>query len=761
MKTTGKHYWRLSCCAIALAGAQAPAAAQVQQESQAEAAADAAQDDIVVLGRGETRQMQAIGKADLDTLPPATSAIKALEKLPSVNFQSADPLGVNEYSTSISVRSFGQTQLGYTLDGMPLGNMTYGSSNGLHISRAAISENVTGVELAQGAGALDTPANSNLGGTIKFTTVDPSSTAGGQADIGYGSQNTYRLFARIDTGDLGDGTRAYISGARLDQPKWKGNGKTSSWQANAKVIAPIGADTTLTAFGGMSDLATDDYMDISKSITARYGWDWDYLRYDWDTAVELAKTYQANPSGDCGANVYPLGIRCVDDTYYDGSTLRRDYLGYLRLESRLNDKVTVRAQPYFHRNRGEGTWWYPYSGTPGGAPLFVRSSGYALDRWGMTGAVTIELGAHEVEAGGWFERADVTNRRLRYGIDADGGNWEPRQWPRMSDAFGTYYHYRYEFKTNQGFVQDTWQVSDALKVTAGFKALDVDVSARTIQSTITQAQGNIQASDLFLPQAGMNYIFSPRLELFASYAENFSAFGTGPFSTDQASFDASRDQLKPESSQTVEGGLRFHLPRFEGVLAGYHVTFRNRLASFSPCSAIETCASIISNVGSVGTYGVEAAGTWKVVRHLSLFGSYSYTHARYDDDTLNGAGEVVLQTRGRQVVGVPRHIANAEIAYDDGQFFARLNGNYQDRRYYTFLNDNSIDGRVIADLTLGTRFTGDGPLAGVELQGNVTNLFDKKYFATFGATNSDTAGNYQGGMVGAPRQVFVTLRKRF
>lgn len=721
----------------------------------------AQQDDIVVLGRGETRQVQALSKADLETQPPATSPIKALEKLPSVNFQSADPLGVNEYSTSISVRSFGQTQLGYTLDGMPLGNMSYGSFNGLHISRAAISENVAGAELAQGAGALDTPASSNLGGTIKFTTVDPAREAGGEAVAGYGSQNTYRLFARIDTGDLGDGTRAWLSGARLDQPKWKGNGKTSSWQANGKVVAPLGADTTMTVYGAFSDLATNDYMDVSKSITDRYGWNWDYLRYDWATAVALAKAYQANPAGDCGTNAYPLGIRCVDDTYYDGTTLRRDYLGYLRVESRLAERVAVRVQPYFHHNRGEGTWWYPYSGTPGGAPLFVRSSGYRLDRWGATGAVTLDLGAHRVEAGGWFERADVMNRRIRYGIAADGSNWGRRQWPRMSDAFGTYYDFRYDVRTNQGFVQDTWQASEAVKLTAGFKALDVDVRARTVQTTITQAQGRIEARDLFLPQAGVNVTLSPRFELFASYAENVSAFGSGPFSTDQTSFDASRDELKPESSETVEGGVRFHLPRFEGLVAGYHVRFRNRLAAFSPCSVIETCASITSNVGSVTTYGVEAAGTWRPVRYVSLFGSYAYTNARYDDDTLNGAGEVVLRTRDRQVVGVPRHIANAELGYDDGQVFARANGSYQSRRYYTFLNDNAVDGRFIANLLAGIRFAADGPLAGLELQGNVTNLFDKKYYATFGSTNSDVAGSYQGGMVGAPRQVFVTARKRF
>ena len=726
----------------------------------AQAADTATVNEIVVLGRGATRQVQTLSRADIEVLAPATSPIKALEKLPSVNFQSADPLGVNEYSTSISVRSFGQTQLGYTLDGMPLGNMSYGSFNGLHISRAAISENVGGAELAQGAGALDTPANSNLGGTIKFSTVDPAYDAGLLAQAGYGSEHTYRLFGRLDSGDLG-GVRAYVSGSYLDQPKWKGNGKTTSWQANGKLIADIAPETTVTAYGAYSRLATDDYMDMSKSIVDRYGWDWDYLRYDFATAEELAQAYQANPAGDCTTNVYPNGIRCVDDTYYDGTTHRRDYLGYLRLDSRVNDVLSLRIQPYYHHNRGEGTWWYPYTGTPGGASLFTRSSGYGLDRFGLTGALTLELGAHEVEVGGWAERADVMSRRRRYRIEEGGSNWGPRQWPRDEDVFGTYYDFRYDVHTNQFFVQDTWQLTDVLKLNAGFKGLETTVRSRTIESEIAQAQGEIKASDMFLPQAGLNYMFSPEFELFASYAENIAAFGSGPFSTTQAAFDASADELQPESSQTFEGGVRLHLPRFEGLLAAYHVKFRDRLASFSPCSNIETCTSITSNVGSVSTTGVEAAGTWRFAPFFSLFASYSYTDATYDEDTVNGAGEVVLAVEGNQVVGVPKHIANAELAYDDGLFMSRLSGNYQSRRYYTFLNDNSIDGRFVANLSLGIRVPSEGALGGLEIQGNITNLLDEDYFATFSSTNSDPNGNFQGGMVAAPRQFFLTVRKQF
>src|SRR5262249_28416238 len=154
------------------------------------------------------------------------------------------------------------------------------------------------------------------------------------------------------------------------------------------------------------------------------------------------------------------------------------------------------------------------------------------------------------------------------------------------------------------------------------------------------------------------------------------------------------------------------LPKFEGLLSAYHVTFNNRLASYSPCSLIQTCTAITSNVGSVHTDGIEIAGTYRPVRYLSLFASYSYTNAKYADDTLNGAGQVVLKTKDKYVVGVPQHIANGEIAYDNGTIFGRISGNYQGKVYYTFVNDNTLESRFIADLTLGFRLPSSGPLGG-------------------------------------------------
>lgn len=132
---------------------------------------------VEIFGKGQTRQVQNITRKDLAEALPGTSPLKILEKLPGVSFQSADAFGAYEWSTRLSVRGFSQGQLGFTLDGIPLGNMSYGNNNGLHISRAIIPENIGHVDLSQGSGSVGTASTSNLGGAVQFFSVRPGRRA--------------------------------------------------------------------------------------------------------------------------------------------------------------------------------------------------------------------------------------------------------------------------------------------------------------------------------------------------------------------------------------------------------------------------------------------------------------------------------------------------------------------------------------------------------------------------------------------------------
>ena len=759
----------------------APARTQLALVDTAESAApgiavaDAATTDdaeIVVFGRGQVRQVSEIGAADLALTTPGTSPLKAIQKLPGVNFQSADPFGVYEWSTRISLRGFNQNQLGFTLDGVPLGDMSYGNTNGLHISRAISPDNIGVVRVSQGAGALGTASTSNLGGTIEFFSRDPADNLAVTGNATYGSQNTVRLFAALDSGAIG-GFRSYISYSFLDAQKWKGVGTQRSHQVNAKATYDFAGGAKLTGFVNFTDRKENDYQDLSLDQINRLGFDWDNISDNWPLALRIAQV--AANRGDVGGFiprrpntagiVYPAPIQTVDDAYYDAGGLRRDWLGGLKLAVPLTDRLKASVQGYYHNNKGQGSWFTPYVASPSGNDISFRTTEYDISRVGFLGDVSADLGAHQVKLNVWYENNDFNQARRFYDV---GGTTVPSTTALtyQQNPFFTQWFNAYKTQTVQFALQDEWKLSDAFSVSAGFKGQHVKLRAREVELTGRLAIGNITSKDYFLPQVGALYRFDDNNELFANYTENQRAFTaaatSGPFATTQPGFNAIQPSLKPERSKTVEGGYRFSFGAVRGVVAAYYVDFSNRLLATQIGAGIVGNPAVLANVGSVRSLGLETGLTWKIIPALTLTASYAYNESTYRDNVINSVGVVTQAIRGRTVVDSPRHIGNVELAFDKDGFFARANGNFMSDRFFTFSNDQSVSGRAIFDANFGYRFNSNNKwLNGVTIEGSVTNLTDHHYVATIGSNGYGFSGDNQTLLAGAPRQFFATVRKGF
>src|SRR5580704_9907059 len=129
-------------------------------------------EELVVTATQATRSAVSISGAETQKVLPGLSPLKAIEALPGVVFETADPWGNNEQNESLFVHGFATQQLGYTMDHVPLGDQQYGNYNGLSVSRALTSENVDHVVLASGAGGLGVASTSNLGGAIETFSLD-------------------------------------------------------------------------------------------------------------------------------------------------------------------------------------------------------------------------------------------------------------------------------------------------------------------------------------------------------------------------------------------------------------------------------------------------------------------------------------------------------------------------------------------------------------------------------------------------------------
>ena len=764
--------------ALLLTGATLAATAAMAQTSPAItqiAASDAAGEDaeIVVFGRGQVRQVTEVTPVDLRRTVAGSSPFKAIEKLPGVNFQSADPFGVYEWSTRISLRGFNQNQLGFTLDGVPLGDMSYGNVNGLHISRAIISDNIGGVRVSQGAGAVGTASTSNLGGTIEFTSREPSADMGVAGNFTYGSNDTIRGYAALDTGDLG-GFRSSLSYAYLDAKKWKGVGSQRSHQVNAKATYDFPGGGKLTGFVNFTDRRENDYQDLSLEQIGRLGYDWDNVSNNWPLALKIAQI--AANRGDVGGfvprvpntagKVYPTPITSVDDAYYDAGGLRRDYLGGLKMQVPLTERLQATVQGYYHNNKGQGSWFTPYLASPSGNDVSFRTTEYGIERIGFLGDMTLSLDANTLELNLWWENNDFNQARRFYNVS---GTTVPSTTALtyQSNPFFTQWFNNYNTQTFQYAVQDEFKLSDSFSISAGFKGQSVKLRARENIVTGRLALGNIKSEDFFLPQAGVLYKFGADAgEVFANYTENQRAFTasatTGPFATTQAGFDAIRPNLRPERSKTVEAGYRFGFGPVRGVIAGYYVDFSNRILATQTGAGIVGNPVVLANVGSVRSVGAEAGLTWQIIEPVTLTASYAYNDSTYRDNVVNAAGVITQAIDGKTVVDSPKHIGNVELALALDGFYASANGNFMSKRFFTYSNDKSVPGRAIFDAKVGYRFASLGSLMnGIAIEGSVTNLTDKRYVATVGSNGYGFAGDNQTLLAAAPRQWFVTARKDF
>ncbi|MES2045549.1 MAG: TonB-dependent receptor plug domain-containing protein [Pseudomonadota bacterium] len=578
---------RYTASRVALAAAlvaATPAFAQTAATAAGEAPADAS--DVVVTAAKTTRSATALTGIEMQKILPGVSPLKAIETLPGVLYITADPWGYNEQNAQIFIHGFAGNQLGYTMDGLPLGDQSYGNYNGLSPQRAVISENVARVIVATGAGDLATASNSNLGGTVETYSSDPLKSFGIQAAQTLGSYGTSRSFVRVDSGTFGGGQNSvYISGARQRARAWDFNGIQGGYQANAKFVHD---DKTgkLTLYFDYNDFKqpNEDATTFFKPSAGNTA-----------TAVQLYTPYAKPffyPDFDTYRTAYlsPLGNSPAAEgsnyrNYYSDAQ-RTDYLGYVRYDAHLGEHATWSTTGYFHHNDGAGVVAGPlgqsittaqayldpaYATLPsncrfagnangvrptactgltdaqaaaagaalvaatGGSGMITRTTEYRIDRKGVISALQIELGTHKIELGGWYEHNSTTQWRRWYAVPV--GNpalSSPYIRPRaVAQPLFTQYQGEAKIEELQLHLQDSWQATERLLIQAGFKTsgqwatgtFPVQPVAGSLSGlTGGLPQGKITTTNWFLPAVGATYDLNGHEQVYFNVQKNLRQY---------------------------------------------------------------------------------------------------------------------------------------------------------------------------------------------------------------------------------------------
>ncbi|MEC7824603.1 MAG: TonB-dependent receptor [Pseudomonadota bacterium] len=729
----------------------------------ADTEASATEEKIVVVGRRVSQTDIAIGtdeatntiavtREELLSAPSGISGLKMLESLPGFNVQTDGALGLYEFGNSVQVRAFQLSQMGFVLDGIPMGRSD--AFGGSPIFRYVDNENLGSVVASPGAGDVSAPSYSSLGPIASYNTVRPSEEMGGMVAVTVGDFDLQRTFVKLETGDI-DGFRAYVSRSKTDSDLWRGPGTIDREHIEAKALYEFG-DSYIQA-----TMVSNDF-------------------FDYDSPSAPASTFASNyyygyqasiPEGCVSADpgVYDFnGDGTIDDSdftpvftgsnctsyYEDRINIRDDKLYSLGFGTYLSEDIQLTATAYFEDKDGYGVSPDSYTNSLGiyedqaAAGLDVvhpRGVQYGLstvggEREGLVAGVSWFMGDHEVEFGGWVEQ-DTYNRtqaRLnKTGGSADGDViWDEVVYYRRD--------YTAVRDTTQLYLKDTISLlDDDLVLEVGMKSLSIDYSLDGYRDyndyEIDGEEGygpqHVEAdyTNNFLPMVGAVYRLNDTDQLFASIAQNYALpAGTDDIFDNAIGFAA--EAPKGEESDNIEFGYRTNSENYNGAVAVFYTRFDNRLIASSVLNpATGQPETFYVNAGASKAYGIEFSGVFQPEmfdRELYFNANVSYKKATLVD----GFGS---NPAGSQLPDSPEWLATGGVTYEPTEWLvANFSAKYTDTRYTDFNETYELKSYLVAQAYVDIGGPNSfGMPENMRLRFNVDNVFDKQVMS-FGFTGS-------------------------
>ncbi|MAN74566.1 MAG: TonB-dependent receptor [Henriciella sp.] len=741
---------RSSAIAVAFLLPVAPFAASAQEETSAE---EARQETVFITGRRVSTTDEAIGldeatntvavtREELLSAPSGISGLKMLESLPGFNVQTDGALGLYEFGNSVTVRAFNLQQIGFVLDGVPMGRSD--AFGGSPIFRYVDNENLGSVVASPGAGDVSLPSYASLGPIVSYNTVAPSDEAGGMIAYTIGDDNLERSFIKLETGDL-NGLSAYISRSKTDSDLWRGPGSIDREHIEGKVVYEFDADTILSAGyvaneffdydspSGPESLFEDDYY---------YG----YLPAVPDSCIDPQPgVYDYNGDGTVdGDDFTPVFTDSSCTQYYeDRINIRQDALYRVSFETDLTEGLDFKATYYFEDKDGFGVSPDSYGNSLGiyldqaEAGLDVvwpRGVQYGLsevggEREGVVGGLTWAVANHTVEAGVWYE--DETYNRTQQRLNKTAGSADG------DVLFDEVAYYRRDYTTQRETVQlylkDTISLmDDRLNVEVGIKSLQVDYSLDgyrdyndyEIDGEPGYGPQSIDAEyeDNFLPMIGAVYDLNPNDQIFASYSQNYAL----PRGADDIFDNATATPLpapEGEESENFEIGLRTNRPSFYGAASLYYTAFDNRLLESSVINpATGQPEAFYINGGETTAYGVELSGVYQPdVFNDQLYFTGNLTYNKSEDED------------GFTLADSPEWLVTGGLTYEPTTWLiANISGKHTSERYATFTETGEMEAFTVFDGYLDIGGPNDfGLPENVGLRLNVSNIFDEEVPTAF------------------------------
>jgi iron complex outermembrane recepter protein len=791
---------------VALASASMTGALAQSTAPAAEDAAPRAKDDAVRLGTvtvtGSGAKLGAGQILNEDTVKARSSVTKdatekdratgnsyqALALLPGINTFNHDATGL--FGGGLNVRGFDVTQLGFTINGVPVNDS---GSYSVFPQEYVDMENICTQQISQGNPDVESPHVGATGGSVNIVSCDPEEKRRLRVAQTFGMRSLSRTFVRFDSGRFANNMlKTFISASHSQSDKWKGAGGAKRDHFDAAFSLDLSPDNRILGSVMYNKAVNNNIQTLSLAQLATLGYYGDYsTTFTPGHLTPVGGVRQAETGPLAPQQFYKLALNPFENAIVSVSG-----------SFKLAENTYLKVQPYL---------WYGY-GTGGvqqralsetaflntttgrtGAGRDLNGDGDTLDtvivanssvtktnRPGITTEISHLWGNHQIKVGFWYERAEhrqsgpavavdangnPTDQWLRNGriLRPDGSEYNSRDWLTVSPAYQAYFSDTFSFMNDRGIVNFG---ARALNITRKFSNFANE------GGTTVNFNNNYSIEKSFsdiLPQLGARFNIDREQQVFANVGKNFRAppnFAYAPTNGNVTIINGVAvltGEIKAETSINTDIGYRYQGKALTASVTAFNVDFTNRQANaFDP----NTLKTIYTNAGKARTRGIEMEAGTVPVNGWSAYASLTFQKSKVLNDIRSSATSV-LPTTGNQFALTPQMLAGLSLQYSAGPFYVRAKAKKTGRQYATLMNDEEVPSYTTAELDAGYKFGDFMFVKNSMLRVNVSNVGDAKYRNPSSGTvlNARAIGTQPAGNVfyylGAPRFFSATLSADF
>ena len=447
---------------------------------------------------------------------------------------------------------------------------------------------------------------------------------------------------------------------------------------------------------------------------------------DEDTRLTILGEYSRTKTGGTAAYYFDPATGKVSDFFagnpaFNDSIQNQGRIGY-EFEHRFNEVFTFRQNARASWLNVEADWAFAYQ--PNAAdPTLLDSSAGSFEEWLDTYTIDnqveakFETGALEHTLLAGIDFTKVYWKSLNgYGVTPPLDTTDPTR-GRPTDPIG--------FQTKS--VQDQFITGLYLQDQIRYDALTFTLGGRydwvsTDTDNTDLASGAVetinQSDRAFTWRAGVTYETEWGITPYASYSTAFSPNAGVNLATG--------NPFKPTESEQQEVGVKYLLPDSNTLLTAalFNIDQTNGLY-YEVVDLPTGPANVQVQRGKLRSRGLELEASTSLDNGLSLIASYTYTQAKIIDGP---AGTV-----NNDVSSVPRHMASLWAHYkmpEDGALAGLGFGagiRFTGESYGDDANSMKNKARAFVDASIDYDFAAiDKDFAGLKLQVNATNLFDRQ-----------------------------------